>query len=39
MRSLFDVNVLIAIVDEGHEHHRKAHEWWAAWPQLGKSPE
>lgn len=30
MRVLFDVNVLIAIVDEGHEHHRQAHEWWAA---------
>jgi len=30
MRSLFDVNVLIAIVDEKHEHHWKAHEWWAA---------
>ena len=30
MRFLFDVNVLIAIIDEGHEHHRKAHEWWAA---------
>jgi len=30
MRALFDVNVLIAIVDEKHEHHWKAHEWWAA---------
>lgn len=30
MRSLFDVNVLIAIIDEGHEHHRRAHDWWAA---------
>ncbi len=30
MRVLFDVNVLIAIIDEGHEHHRKAHQWWAA---------
>ncbi|MGD0332729.1 MAG: TA system VapC family ribonuclease toxin [Xanthobacteraceae bacterium] len=30
MRFLFDVNVLIAIIDEGHEHHWKAHEWWAA---------
>lgn len=30
MRFLFDVNVLIAIIDEGHEHHHKVHEWWAA---------
>jgi uncharacterized protein len=30
MRVLFDVNVLIAIVDEEHVHHRVAHEWWAA---------
>lgn len=29
MRALFDVNFLIAIVDAGHEHHGKAHEWWA----------
>jgi toxin-antitoxin system PIN domain toxin len=30
MRVLFDVNVLIAIVDEEHVHNRIAHEWWAA---------
>src|SRR5208282_5743375 len=30
MRVLFDVNVLIAIVDEEHVHHWVAHEWWAA---------
>ncbi|MGB6538977.1 MAG: TA system VapC family ribonuclease toxin [Xanthobacteraceae bacterium] len=30
MRALLDVNFLIAIIDEGHEHHRKAHEWWSA---------
>ncbi len=30
MRVLFDVNVLIAIVDEEHVHHGVAHEWWAA---------
>lgn len=30
MRALFDVNVLIAILDEEHIHHRAAHEWWAA---------
>lgn len=30
MRVLFDVNALIAIVDEEHVHHRVIHEWWAA---------
>jgi len=30
MRALFDVNLLIAVIDESHEHHRKAHEWWSA---------
>lgn len=30
MRVLFDVNALIAIVDEQHVHHRIIHEWWAA---------
>lgn len=35
MRALFDVNALIAIIDEGHEHHRKAHEWWAAKVSAG----
>jgi uncharacterized protein len=30
MRVLFDVNVLIAILDEQHIHHRVTHDWWAA---------
>jgi uncharacterized protein len=30
MRVLFDVNALIAILDEEHVHHRVIHEWWAA---------
>jgi uncharacterized protein len=30
MRALFDVNVLIALLDQDHVHHWKAHEWWAA---------
>lgn len=30
MRVLFDVNALIAIVDEEHVHHGIVHEWWAA---------
>jgi uncharacterized protein len=45
MRSLLDVNVLIALLDRGHIHHRAAHAWladnesfgWASCPitQLG----
>jgi toxin-antitoxin system PIN domain toxin len=30
MRSLFAVNVLIALIDPLHLHHREAHAWWAA---------
>jgi toxin-antitoxin system PIN domain toxin len=30
MRTLFDVNVLIALLDPVHIHHRQAHEWWTA---------
>jgi toxin-antitoxin system PIN domain toxin len=30
MRALFDTNVLIAVLDNDHVHHRNAHEWWAA---------
>jgi toxin-antitoxin system PIN domain toxin len=35
MRALFDVNVLIAIVDEQHIHHHLAHEWWTANQSAG----
>ncbi len=27
MRALLDVNVLIALLDAGHVHHRRASEW------------
>lgn len=30
MRVLFDVNALIALVDEQHIHHWIVHDWWAA---------
>lgn len=30
MRSLLDVNVLIALLDASHAFHRRAHAWWAA---------
>jgi toxin-antitoxin system PIN domain toxin len=29
MRSLLDVNVIIALFDPDHTLHNKAHEWWA----------
>ena len=29
-RALLDVNVLIALFDEGHVHHDVAHDWFAA---------
>src|SRR5262245_42524722 len=40
MRALLDVNVLIALLDAGHLHHRRATEWrsdnrragWASCP-------
>ncbi len=28
MRSLFDVNVLIAILDPDHPHHLRVQDWW-----------
>jgi hypothetical protein len=30
MRALLDVNVLIALLDAGHLHHRLATDWLAA---------
>jgi uncharacterized protein len=30
MRVLFDVNALLAILDDEHVHNRVVHEWWAA---------
>jgi toxin-antitoxin system PIN domain toxin len=35
MRVLFDVNALIALIDEQHVHHRLAHQWWAANSSAG----
>jgi toxin-antitoxin system PIN domain toxin len=28
VRALFDVNVLIALLQPDHAHHRRAHAWW-----------
>jgi uncharacterized protein len=30
VRTLFDVNLLVAVLDEDHVHHERAHEWWSA---------
>ena len=32
MRTLFDVNMLLALWDENHIHHARTHAWWAAQP-------
>ena len=35
MRALLDVNVLIALLDEDHEHHQAANDWLEANIQFG----
>ena len=35
MRGLLDVNVLVALLDAGHLHHRLAMDWLAANARLG----
>ncbi|MEX2443880.1 MAG: TA system VapC family ribonuclease toxin [Alkalispirochaeta sp.] len=30
MRSLLDINVIIALLDSDHDFHHRAHEWWEA---------
>ncbi len=35
MRVLFDVNALIALLDEEHVHHQVVHKWWAANKSAG----
>jgi predicted nucleic acid-binding protein len=35
MRALLDVNVLIALLDAGHIHHRRASEWLENHKLLG----
>ena len=35
MQALFDVNVLVALLDGGHLHHRKATAWLAAHQRAG----
>jgi toxin-antitoxin system PIN domain toxin len=30
MRSLLDINVLIALLDAAHTFHQRAHQWWGA---------
>ena len=35
MRTLFDVNVIIALLDPDHAFHDRAHDWWAAHAKSG----
>ena len=35
MRSILDVNVIIALLDPDHAFHERAHEWWAANEKSG----
>ena len=35
MRILFDVNLLVALLDEDHVHHGRAHEWWSTNREAG----
>jgi uncharacterized protein len=35
VRALFDINLLIAMVDEEHVHHERAHAWWAENHEYG----
>lgn len=35
MRALFDVNVLIALLQSDHLHHQKVHQWWEAHQHQG----
>ncbi len=35
MRTLFDVNVLIALFDPAHVHHNRAHDWWEEQQNTG----
>jgi uncharacterized protein len=35
MRALFDVNVVIALLDPDHAFHERAHDWWAANAKSG----
>ena len=35
MRTLLDVNVVIALLDPDHAFHERAHSWWAAHAKLG----
>lgn len=35
MRALLDINVLVALLDGGHLHHRAATDWLAAHQRMG----
>lgn len=35
MRSLLDINVIIALLDADHAFHKRAHDWWRGQAKLG----
>ena len=35
MRALFDISVIIALLDPDHAFHDRAHDWWAANTKSG----
>jgi len=35
VRSILDVNVIIALLDPDHAFHERAHEWWATNEKFG----
>ena len=35
MRSLLDINVLIALLDANHAFHQRAHQWWGVNKNAG----
>ena len=35
MRALFDINVVIALLDPDHAFHDRAHDWWASHAPQG----
>lgn len=37
MRALLDINVLIALLDVGHVHHRLATDWLGAHLEQGRA--
>src|SRR3990170_8725955 len=35
LRSLLDVNLIVALLDSKHAFHKRSHSWWASSEKLG----